>query len=365
MNDETTGRLLGAADIRRIAAEAGVSPTKKLGQNFVIDPGTVRRIAREAGVNAGTNVLEVGPGLGSLTLALLETGANVTAVEIDPKLAARLPQTVAEFMPQAASRLTVVQADALTVTPGLLPGLASGPFTLVANLPYNVATPIVLTLLERFNGLDRFLVMVQKEVADRLVASPGSKTYGSPSVKLAWYGHAERAGLVGRNVFWPAPNVDSALVSFARCPLMRHDGLMRHESGQPRPTEVPDARTHSGSRQRRAEPLVPNQPSTEPTSQMASPPAASAEIAARPGMNSQTGFMPTEALREQTFRLIDLAFGQRRKTLHAALRDALSAQDFEKAGIAPTRRGETLTIDEFAALASAHQPPSSGGARNA
>lgn len=278
------GRLLGAADIRRIASEAGVSPTKKFGQNFVIDPGTVRRIVREAGVDASTPVLEVGPGLGSLTLAILETGASMTAVEIDPPLAERLPRTIAEFMPDAAvpERFTVVLHDALTVTPADLPRFADGrPFRLVANLPYNVATPIVLTLLERFDHLDGFLVMVQKEVADRLSATPGSKIYGAPSVKLAWYGSSERAGVIGRNVFWPAPNVDSALVRFTR----------------------------------------------------------------------NDRFDP--ALRETTFRLIDAAFGQRRKTLHAALKKLVPAQAFEEAGIDPTRRGETLVIDEFVALAQA------------
>ncbi len=219
MNDTipATGHLLGAADIRRIAADAGISPTKKFGQNFVIDPGTVRRIVREAGVTAADHVMEVGPGLGSLTLAILETGATMTAVEIDPPLAERLPGTVAEFMPEATSRLTVVNRDALTVTPENVPDFSDdASFTLVANLPYNVATPILLTLLERFDNLGSFLVMVQKEVADRLAAKPGSKIYGTPSVKLAWYGTAERVGTIGRNVFWPAPNVDSALVKFTR-----------------------------------------------------------------------------------------------------------------------------------------------------
>ena len=168
--DETAqGRLLGAADIRRIAAEAGISPTKKFGQNFVIDPGTVRRIVREAGVTADDHVLEVGPGLGSLTLAILETGATMTAVEIDPPVAERLPGTIAEFMPDAVDRFRVVNRDALTVTPENLPDFQNDDsFTLVANLPYNVATPILLTLLERFDNLGTFLVMVQKEVADRL-----------------------------------------------------------------------------------------------------------------------------------------------------------------------------------------------------
>ena len=195
MNDTipATGHLLGAADIRRIAADAGISPTKKFGQNFVIDPGTVRRIVREAGVTAADHVMEVGPGLGSLTLAILETGATMTAVEIDPPLAERLPGTVAEFMPEATSRLTVVNRDALTVTPENVPDFSDdASFTLVANLPYNVATPILLTLLERFDNLGSFLVMVQKEVADRLAAKPGSKIYGTPSVKLSWYGTAER-----------------------------------------------------------------------------------------------------------------------------------------------------------------------------
>ena len=219
VNEHTQGHLLGAADIRRIAADAGISPTKKFGQNFVIDPGTVRRIVREAGVTADDHVLEVGPGLGSLTLAILETGATMTAVEIDPPVAERLPKTIAEFMPDAVDRFRVVNRDALTVNPENLPDFKDDDsFTLVANLPYNVATPILLTLLERFDNLGSFLVMVQKEVADRLAAKPGSKIYGTPSVKLAWYGTAERVGVIGRNVFWPAPNVDSALVLFKLYP---------------------------------------------------------------------------------------------------------------------------------------------------
>lgn len=276
--------LLGAADIRRIAAEEGISPTKKFGQNFVIDPGTVRKIVRESRVNEYSRVLEVGPGLGSLTLALLEAGVTMTAVEIDPPLAERLPHTVAEFMPDASSRLHVVQADALAVTPEMLPDFAKQPFTLVANLPYNVATPIILTLLERFETLESFLVMVQKEVADRLTAVPGNKIYGAPSVKIAWYGESERAGVIGRNVFWPAPNVDSALVYFKR---------------------------------------------------------------------TRQGGETDELLRKTTFSIIDAAFGQRRKTLNAALRHVVDKQVFEQAGIDSTRRGETLVIDEFIALAQA------------
>ncbi|PLS31015.1 dimethyladenosine transferase [Bifidobacterium margollesii] len=215
--DEGHPGLLGASDIRRIAAEAGVTPTKKFGQNFVIDPGTVRRIARTAEINADSQVLEVGPGLGSLTLAILETGATLTAVEIDPPLAERLPNTIAERMPEASERFRVINRDALKLSPSDVPELASAEsFTLVANLPYNVATPIIITLLERFENLGGFVVMVQKEVADRLTEQPGSKIYGTPSVKLQWFGTAEKAGTIGRHVFWPAPNVDSALVKFTR-----------------------------------------------------------------------------------------------------------------------------------------------------
>ena len=276
-------RLLGAADIRRIADQAGIHPTKRLGQNFVIDPGTVRRIVRLAGVKPGQSVLEVGPGLGSLTLGLLEAGCLVTADEIDSGLARRLPQTVSERMPEALDRLTVINRDALTLTPQLADNAGrTADLTLVANLPYNVATPIILTLLARFANLSRFLVMVQKEVADRLTAGPGSKVYGAPSLKLAWYGRATQAGRIGRHVFWPAPNVDSALVSF-----------VRNEEG------------HIGE---------------------------------------------DEHTRIRVFTLIDAAFGQRRKTLHAALKGLVSPEAFKAAGIDPSRRGETMTIAEFAVL---------------
>ena len=276
-------RLLGAADIRRIADQAGIHPTKRLGQNFVIDPGTVCRIVRLAGVKPGQSVLEVGPGLGSLTLGLLEAGCLVTADEIDSGLARRLPQTVSERMPEALDRLTVINRDALTLTPQLAGDAGrTADLTLVANLPYNVATPIILTLLARFANLSRFLVMVQKEVADRLTAGPGSKVYGAPSLKLAWYGHTAQAGRIGRHVFWPAPNVDSALVSF-----------VRNEEG------------HIGE---------------------------------------------DERTRNRVFALIDAAFGQRRKTLHAALKGLVPPEAFKAAGIDPSRRGETMTIAEFAAL---------------
>jgi 16S rRNA (adenine1518-N6/adenine1519-N6)-dimethyltransferase len=203
--------LLGAADVRRIAARLGVRPTKTLGQNFVVDANTVRRIVRLAGVGAGDTVVEVGPGLGSLTLGLLAAGARVVAVEVDPVLAAALPGTVAEVAPDAAGRLDVVAADALHVTS--LPG---APEHLVANLPYNVSVPVLLTWLERFPALRSGLVMVQAEVAERLAAGPGEPAYGIPSVKAAWWARLRRAGAVPRQVFWPVPNVESGLVSFTR-----------------------------------------------------------------------------------------------------------------------------------------------------
>lgn len=204
--------LLGPSEIRAIATELDLRPTKQRGQNFVIDANTVRRIVREAGVGPDDVVVEVGPGLGSLTLALLATGARVVAIEIDDRLAARLPETVASHAPEAARRLTVVAADALRVEQ--LPG--PPPTTLVANLPYNVSVPVLLHLLALLPSLERGLVMVQAEVADRLAARPGSKTYGVPSVKAAWYADLRRAGPVGRQVFWPAPNVDSGLVAWER-----------------------------------------------------------------------------------------------------------------------------------------------------
>ncbi|MDL4772370.1 MULTISPECIES: 16S rRNA (adenine(1518)-N(6)/adenine(1519)-N(6))-dimethyltransferase RsmA [Thermomonosporaceae] len=205
--------LLGPADVRELAERLGIRPTKTLGQNFVIDANTVRRIVRAADLDPGDVVIEVGPGLGSLTLALLPEVRAVVAVEIDAALAAALPVTVAAREPELAGRLEVVRADALRIA-GPLPG--PEPTALVANLPYNVAVPVVLQLLATMPSLRRALVMVQAEVADRMVAPPGSKVYGVPSVKLAWYGSARRAGPVGRAVFWPAPNVDSGLVSFTR-----------------------------------------------------------------------------------------------------------------------------------------------------
>ncbi|OPC81599.1 16S rRNA (adenine(1518)-N(6)/adenine(1519)-N(6))-dimethyltransferase [Embleya scabrispora] len=204
--------LLGAADIRALAEALGVRPTKQLGQNFVIDANTVRRIVRTAGVRPDDVVVEIGPGLGSLTLALLESAARVVAIEIDPVLARHLPTTIAARMPERAADFALVHADAMTVDE--LPGPA--PTALVANLPYNVSVPVLLHMLQTFPSLDRLLVMVQSEVADRLAATPGGKVYGVPSVKAAWYADVKRAGAIGRNVFWPAPNVDSGLVSFVR-----------------------------------------------------------------------------------------------------------------------------------------------------
>jgi 16S rRNA (adenine1518-N6/adenine1519-N6)-dimethyltransferase len=212
--DPAGPRLLGAGDVRALAERLGVRPTKRLGQNFVIDANTVRRIVTAAAVGPDDVVLEVGPGLGSLTLALLAAADRVVAVEVDGVLAAALPATVAERAPDAARRLDVVRADALRVTD--LPG--PPPTAFVANLPYNVAVPVVLHVLETFPSVDSGLVMVQAEVADRIVAPPGSRTYGAPSVKIGWYAEARRAGSIGRNVFWPAPNVDSALVRLVRRP---------------------------------------------------------------------------------------------------------------------------------------------------
>ncbi len=274
----SSGRLLGPAEVRDLAALLGIQPTKKLGQNFVIDANTVRRIVRIAGVGAQTTVVEVGPGLGSLTLGLLETGAEVVAVEIDRRLAEQLPHTVVELQPDA--RLTVITADAMTIAE-----LPSAPTVLVANLPYNVSVPVLLHFLETFSALQSALVMVQAEVGQRLAAPPGSKVYGAPSAKAAWYGEWKTAGAVSRQVFWPVPNVDSILVGFQRREL--------------------------------------------------------------PG---------TEEERLATFALIDAAFQQRRKMLRQALSvvlgdSATASARIEAAGLAPTARGEELTVRDFLAIA--------------
>ena len=224
--------LLGPIEVHAICEALGVRPTKTLGQNFVHDAGTVRRIVRDAGIGEGTQVVEVGPGLGSLTLGLLEAGAWVRAIEIDPVLARALPVTVAQRMPDAAQRLHVVNRDAVQIE-----GLADfgvewdAPTHLVANLPYNVAVPLLLSMMESFPSLDYALVMVQAEVADRLAAEPGSRIYGVPSVKAAWYGNANRAGTIGRSVFWPIPNVDSALVSLRRLETPQNSACRLEELG--------------------------------------------------------------------------------------------------------------------------------------
>ena len=291
MSDVAAGKLLTSNDIRELCAQLNIRPTKTLGQNFVNDPGTVRKIVRNAGVQAGEQVLEIGPGLGSLTLALLEAGAQVSAVEIDPPLAQALPTTAQARFPEA--KLQVFTADALTITgPESIDGAA--PTRLVANLPYNVAVPIVLTVLEKLPSIQTVLVMVQAEVADRLAATPGNKIYGVPSAKVAWYASARRTLTIGRNVFYPVPNVDSALVKIERRPH-------------------PD----------------------------------------------------TAATREQVFAVIDAAFAQRRKTLRQALAglagSAGAAQEaLERAGVSPTARGETLDIDQFAAVAQQLNAASAG-----
>lgn len=279
--------LLRPADVRTLAARLGLRPTKTLGQNFVVDPGTVERIVRTGAIAPGDVVVEVGPGLGSLTLGLLPVARRVVAVEVDPTLAAALPDTVADRARAHADRLDVIAVDALRLTS--VPG--SEPTALVANLPYNVAVPVLLHLLGSFPSLRRGLVMVQREVAERLAAGPGSRVYGVPSAKMAYYAEVRRAGTVSRSVFWPVPNVDSGLVAFTRRP----------------------------------------------------PPSGTAS-------------------REDVFALIDAAFGQRRKTLRAALAGWAGSPvraevALRAAGIDPSARGESLDITDFARLAE-HRPRS-------
>jgi 16S rRNA (adenine1518-N6/adenine1519-N6)-dimethyltransferase len=207
--------LLTSADIRGLAGTLDLRPTKRRGQNFLVDPNTVRRLVRLAGIGPDDAVLEIGPGLGSFTLGLVAAARRVIAVEVDPALAALLPETVATRLGAApARRLTVLPRDGLRFTPADLPDPLDAPGVLAANLPYNLAVPLLLGLLERLPSIRRGLVMVQAEVADRLTAAPGSRIYGVPSVKLAWYAAARPAGAVPRTVFWPVPNVDSGLVAF-------------------------------------------------------------------------------------------------------------------------------------------------------
>ena len=274
--------LLGGGDIRSLVNELGIRPTKKWGQNFVTDPNTVRRIVRSARLRLDDVVLEVGPGLGSLTLGLLPAAKHVIAVEIDPRLAERLPRTVSERMPDYADRLTVVEADAMR-----LDDVALEPTALVANLPYNIAVPVVLHLLETVPSIATVLVMVQKEVADRLVAPPGSRVYGVPSVKANWYCKVEAAGNVGTSVFWPVPHVESGLVRMTR----------------------------------------------------------------RQPPESTSG-------RAATFAVIDAGFSQRRKMLRSALAALAGGPDAAEralvaAGIAPTERGESLDVQQFARISDA------------
>ena len=278
--------LLGPLEVKAISEALGIRPTKVLGQNFVHDAGTVRKIVAAGGVEEGDEVVEVGPGLGSLTLALLEVGARVRAVEIDPPLAAALPETVRARMSEAADRFRVVTMDATEISGVDDFGVDwPAPTKLVANLPYNVAVPVLLNMLEAFPSIQGVVVMVQAEVADRLAAGPGSRTYGVPSVKASWYGSVERAGTIGRSVFWPVPGVDSALVRLTCLETPRGD----------------------------------------------------------------------DELRRATFEVTDVAFGQRRKTLRAALKNWAGGPEASEAllsdaGIDPTRRGETLSIDEFVEL---------------
>jgi 16S rRNA (adenine1518-N6/adenine1519-N6)-dimethyltransferase len=280
--------LLGPAEVRELADRLGIRPTKRLGQNFVHDPNTVRRIVHAAELRPDDVVLEVGAGLGSLTLGLLPAVAVVHAVEVDPVLAAALPATVARHDPEHADRLVVHAVDALRLRAD---DLAERPPTaLVANLPYNVAVPVLLHLLAELPSLRHGLVMVQSEVAARLAAAPGGRVYGVPSVKLAWFADSRPAGAVGRGVFWPVPNVDSALLA-----------LRRHE-----------------------------------------PPG-------EPGVD-----------RREVFELVDAAFGQRRKSLRAALAGWAGGTGpaetaLRAAGIDPGARAERLTVDDFARLA-AHRP---------
>ena len=286
-----TIRLLGRTEIRRLAAELDFRPRKSLGQNFVHDANTVRRIVSASGISRSDLVLEVGPGLGALTLALLDRGATVIAVEIDPVLADRLPQTVAEHSNSEIQRLTVLNRDVLSVrrdelAPGLTPGPIA-PTAVVANLPYNIAVPALLHLLAEFPSIQTLTVMVQAEVAERLAAEPGGKEYGVPSVKMRFYGRVRRCGVVPPTVFWPIPRVYSGLVRIDRYPTA------------PWPTD--------------------------------------------------------EVFRQQVFQLVDIAFAQRRKTSRNAFLEWAgsgneSANRLLAASIDPSRRGETLSVEDFVRL---------------
>lgn len=296
--------LLGARDVIELCVALEVSPSKKKGQNFVIDPGTVRRIAAAAGVSPGDTVVEIGPGLGSLTLALLEQGCRVIAIEIDQRLAAALPVTVKQHGANSAD-LCVITGDALDIN-GLadldIPAEWAVPRRLVANLPYNVATPLLLHFLEVLPNLEGALVMVQAEVADRWVAGVADVAYGAPSAKLAWWGRAKRAFKVGRNVFYPAPNVDSAVVDFQRLEV----------------------------RQRLLEGL-------------------------KLSLDSSTD-EAIETLRKEVFAVVNAAFSQRRKTLRQSLAGYAGSPDaaaalLETAGVTAGLRAERLSVTDFTKIA--------------
>ena len=266
--------LLGAAEVREIAAKLDLKPTKSLGQNFVIEPNVCRKIVSSISVKPKDIVLEIGPGLGSLTLAIAETGAEVIAVEIDAKLAGQLMETAEKH--NLSGKLTVLNIDALQLVE-----LPKAPNRLVANLPYNVSVPVLLSILEKFPSIEEGIVMVQAEVADRLCAKANTKDYGVPSVKINWWVTTESAGAVSRNIFWPVPNVDSKLVKFKR---------------------------HA-----------------EPVGQ-----------------------------RERVFKLIDAAFGKRRKMLRSSLSEVLGKRSediISSAGIDPTLRGEALSLADFCQIA--------------
>ena len=269
--------LLGANEIRQIAQELDLHPKKSLGQNFVIDGNTCQKIVRLAAVIPSDHVVEIGPGLGSLTLAILQQTNSVTVIEIDQRLASRISQTVTEH---GVAKLNVMNIDALSVTE-----IAGSPNKLVANLPYNVSVPVLLHFLENFPSIKSGIVMVQSEVAMRLAASPGSKNYGAPSAKAAWWSDVSLSDSVSRKVFWPIPNVDSSLVSF-----------QRHEP------------------------------------------------------------LGDESLRKATFKVIDLAFGKRRKMLRAALAElftssAAAESALRQIDIDPTLRGESLSVNDFLRIA--------------
>jgi 16S rRNA (adenine1518-N6/adenine1519-N6)-dimethyltransferase len=283
-----TIQLLGRTDIRRLAKELEFRPRKSLGQNFVHDANTVRRIVSTSGIGRADHVLEVGPGLGSLTLALLDRGATVTAVEIDPVLAGRLPQTVGEQSHSEIQRLTVLNRDVLALGRDELAfEQTEAPTAVVANLPYNIAVPALLHLLAEFPSIQVVTVMVQAEVAERLAAEPGGKEYGVPSVKVRFFGRVRRCGMVSPTVFWPVPRVYSGLVR-----IDRYD--------------------------------------TSP-------------------------WQTDETFRRQVFQLIDIAFAQRRKTSRNAFLEWAgsgneSANRLLAASIDPSRRGETLSIEDFVRL---------------